>query len=101
MGGIAFVQVCAGSECEALFPDVPETMHSLLLNVALMDCLTCLVTPLGQQSPLLLVLLYAFVLIASLTVMNMLIGVICELVSAVAQTEKETLALSYVYGKIN
>jgi len=99
--GIAFVQVCEGSECEALFPDVPNTMHTLLLNAALMDSLGSLVEPLGQQSVFLLLLLYAFILIASLTVMNMLIGVICELVSAVAQTEKETLALNYVWEKIN
>eukprot|EP00418_Pyrodinium_bahamense_P014751 CAMPEP_0179123766 /NCGR_PEP_ID=MMETSP0796-20121207/58462_1 /TAXON_ID=73915 /ORGANISM="Pyrodinium bahamense, Strain pbaha01" /LENGTH=238 /DNA_ID=CAMNT_0020822413 /DNA_START=1 /DNA_END=714 /DNA_ORIENTATION=- len=37
---------------------------------------------------------------ASLTIMNMLIGVICEVVSAVANTETEQLTLTYVKEKI-
>eukprot|EP00418_Pyrodinium_bahamense_P032164 CAMPEP_0179133930 /NCGR_PEP_ID=MMETSP0796-20121207/63710_1 /TAXON_ID=73915 /ORGANISM="Pyrodinium bahamense, Strain pbaha01" /LENGTH=91 /DNA_ID=CAMNT_0020832909 /DNA_START=1 /DNA_END=273 /DNA_ORIENTATION=- len=38
---------------------------------------------------------------ASLTIMNMLIGVICEVVSAVANTETEQLTLTYVKEKIH
>merc|ERR1712086_137489 len=34
-----------------------------------------------------------FVLLAQMTVMNMLIGVLCEVVSAVAQAEKDELAI--------
>mmetsp|Transcript_10525 Transcript_10525/g.20304 ORF Transcript_10525/g.20304 Transcript_10525/m.20304 type:complete len:724 (+) Transcript_10525:67-2238(+) len=98
--GIAFVQLCDGSPCAAIFPDVPEAMHELLLNAALADGLSNLVGPLKKESFALLLVLYAFIFLSALTVMNMLIGVICEVVSAVAATERETLSLSFVREKI-
>merc|ERR1719506_3591226 len=39
---------------------------------------------------------YLFVLLSALTVMNMLIGVLCEVVSAVSETEKESLTVQFV-----
>jgi len=39
-------------------------------------------------------------LLAALTLMNMLIGVICEVVSAVAATERESMNLAYVKDRI-
>jgi len=98
--GIAFVQLCDDSPCEVFFPTVPDAMHELLLNAALMDGLSNLVLPLKEQSVVLLLVLYAFIFLSALTVMNMLIGVICEVVSAVAATERETLSLSFVREKI-
>merc|ERR1719410_2975872 len=53
-----------------------------------------------QQSYVLLCVWYTFILLASLTVMNMLIGVICEVVSAVAACEKDSISFSYVAEKI-
>jgi len=41
-----------------------------------------------------------FVLCSALTVMNMLIGVLCEVVSEVAATEKEDSAIKLVKGKL-
>eukprot|EP00927_Polykrikos_kofoidii_P051381 TRINITY_DN45177_c0_g1_i1.p1 TRINITY_DN45177_c0_g1~~TRINITY_DN45177_c0_g1_i1.p1 ORF type:complete len:673 (+),score=104.26 TRINITY_DN45177_c0_g1_i1:116-2020(+) len=41
-------------------------------------------------------ILWVFVLMSALTVMNMLIGVLCEVVSAVASSEKENAAISLV-----
>jgi len=98
--GIAFVQLCDATPCQEIFPDVPNSMHTLLLQAALMDNLGDLVEPLQNQNLVLLLVLYLFVLLASLTVMNMLIGVICELVSIVAQTEKESIALNFVWEKV-
>merc|ERR1719352_1598698 len=43
-----------------------------------------------------LVLFYTFFLFASLTVLNMLIGVLCEVVTAVAETEHLELQFNYV-----
>jgi len=98
--GIAFTQLCAGTGCEASFPDVPAAMHTLLLNGALMDSLGTIVEPLQQQSPALLLLFYGFLLLAAMTLMNMLIGVICEVVSAVAATEREAMTLGFVKERI-
>eukprot|EP00419_Tripos_fusus_P037195 CAMPEP_0172785386 /NCGR_PEP_ID=MMETSP1074-20121228/205415_1 /TAXON_ID=2916 /ORGANISM="Ceratium fusus, Strain PA161109" /LENGTH=455 /DNA_ID=CAMNT_0013622393 /DNA_START=525 /DNA_END=1892 /DNA_ORIENTATION=- len=99
--GIAFVQLCEDSPCEDFFPDVPSAMHELLLNAALMDGLSNLVHPLKEQNLVLLFLLYAFIFLSALTVMNMLIGVICEVVSAVAATERESLSLAEVRENIH
>mmetsp|Transcript_137201 Transcript_137201/g.273817 ORF Transcript_137201/g.273817 Transcript_137201/m.273817 type:complete len:744 (-) Transcript_137201:47-2278(-) len=99
--GIAFVQLCDDTPCEQMFPDVINTMHTLLVNAALMDSLSLLIEPLQEQSIALLLVLYVFILLAALTVMNMLIGVICEVVSAVAATEREQLSLGFVKEKIN
>jgi len=47
-----------------------------------------------------MLLLDVFILVAALTVMNMLVGVLCEVVSAVAASEKEELSLRAVSGKV-
>lgn len=99
--GIAFVQLCDGSECQELFPNVPEAMHELLLNAALMDGMGNLVMPLKEQNLLMMLGLYAFIFLSALTIMNMLIGVICEVVSAVAATERESLSLGFVRDRIH
>merc|ERR1712032_1064569 len=45
-------------------------------------------------------LLLFFVLLASLTVMNMLVGVLVEVVSIVSAVEKEQMAVSYVKSRL-
>merc|ERR1711964_60178 len=42
-----------------------------------------------------------FILLASVTVLNMLIGVICEVVSATAAAEEEKSLVSEVRGRLN
>merc|ERR1719217_1878795 len=42
----------------------------------------------------------AFVLLSSLTILNMLIGVLCEVVSAVAEAEKEKAVVTYVKSQL-
>lgn len=98
--GILFRQLCEDSPCESMFPTVLTAMHVLLVNGALMDSLSFFVQPLEEQSVVLLIIFYVYLLLAALTVMNMLIGVICEVVSAVAVAERETLRLSFVREKI-
>merc|ERR1719410_1935839 len=75
-------------------------MHYLLVKGALMDGISDVAKLLKPQSIILLVVFYIYVLLASLTVMNMLIGVICEVVSAVAATEQEVSKVCYVKEKI-
>jgi len=99
--GIAFVQLLDGTDAgQKHFSSVPVAMHTLLLDGALMDNLNTVVYDLGAVHPIYTCLFYIFVLLASLTVMNMLIGVLCEVVSAVASTEKESLQVAFVKGKL-
>uniref|UniRef100_A0A7S2VL55 EF-hand domain-containing protein n=1 Tax=Zooxanthella nutricula TaxID=1333877 RepID=A0A7S2VL55_9DINO len=102
--GIAFTQLVGDSvkdpEGNALFATVHQSMHTLLLDGTLMDGTGTVVQVLAEQSPVYVIMFYLFILLAALTVMNMLIGVLCEVVSAVAATEKETLMVAFVKGKV-
>jgi len=66
----------------------------------LLDGIGSLLDALGQDSLAIASAFVVFVLIAALTLMNMLIGVLCEVVSGVAAVEKEELAVSFVKGKL-
>merc|ERR1712032_1704320 len=82
------------------FNSVPGAMHTLLLDGAFMDGLGERAKQLLEQGLVYLFLFYLFVLIASLTVLNMLIGVLCEVISAVASTEKERLNIAFAKEKL-
>lgn len=100
--GIAFTQLLK-DRTDGLddgFTTVPFAMHTLLLHGTLGDQMTATVEQLGQVSGSLIVLFYLFVLISALTVLNMLIGVLCEVVNAVAATEREELTVTYVKSKL-
>merc|ERR1711871_1762872 len=56
---------------------------------------------LWDESFALVLIFYVFLLLSALTVMNMLIGVLCEVVSAVAAAEKESLSVNYVKDKLH
>jgi len=97
-------QLTDGSEsAEALindvFPSVPTTMWSLLLDGVLPDQ-SHIVRLAGGESPILGFIVLSFVMLASLTVMNMLVGVLCEVVSVVSSVEKEQLSVSYVKQRL-
>jgi len=65
-----------------------------------MDNIGQLVAALGDESMIFPVVFYTFVLISALTVMNMLIGILCEVVSAVTTTEREELTVTYVKASL-
>mmetsp|Transcript_95663 Transcript_95663/g.275643 ORF Transcript_95663/g.275643 Transcript_95663/m.275643 type:complete len:663 (+) Transcript_95663:105-2093(+) len=91
--GIAFKQLVgdaarAGSG-RVYFGTVATAMHTLLLEGALLDGTGSLVKALSRESLVYVVVLYFYVMLAALTVMNMLVGVLCEVVSDVNATEKD------------
>jgi len=75
-------------------------MYSLLIHGTFLDNLAVICDSIRNESMICLVLLFVFILLAALTVMNMLIGVLCEVVSAVAATEKEDMLVSFVSDKL-
>eukprot|EP00927_Polykrikos_kofoidii_P084894 TRINITY_DN9081_c0_g1_i1.p1 TRINITY_DN9081_c0_g1~~TRINITY_DN9081_c0_g1_i1.p1 ORF type:complete len:664 (-),score=140.56 TRINITY_DN9081_c0_g1_i1:252-2243(-) len=99
--GITFVQITSDMEIgQKHFGLVVTSMHTLLVYGTLMDNIGELVYELIEESAINAGVFYIFVLISALTVMNMLIGVLCEVVSAVAATEKEQLTVTYVKGQV-
>eukprot|EP00928_Gymnodinium_smaydae_P022249 TRINITY_DN18745_c0_g1_i1.p1 TRINITY_DN18745_c0_g1~~TRINITY_DN18745_c0_g1_i1.p1 ORF type:complete len:716 (-),score=122.51 TRINITY_DN18745_c0_g1_i1:41-2188(-) len=97
--GIAFVQLSADTAAAVHFPDVLSSIYTLLIHGIFQDSLLQFTTEL-KPFPILALLFYAFVLVGSLTLMNMLIGVLCEVVSAVAATEQEEMLVTYVHEKL-
>lgn len=73
------------------FPTVRTSMVTLLVNAVFLDDFSALVnTMLELGKPLPLILLAVFVLLSALTVMNMLIGVLCQVVLDVSAEEEES-----------
>jgi len=97
---IAFTSLCDSTSCESLFPDVLASMQVLFVHGALMDNIGVVIRPLSEQGLLFLVLFYSYLFLSALTFLNMLVGVICEVVSAVAATERLSLTLHYLHDKI-
>jgi len=93
---IVFRQLTADTDVgELYFPSVPAAMMSLLLDGVLPDQ-AAIVKDCAAESPIFGLLALFFILLGSLTVMNMLVGVLCEVVSVVSAVEKEQLTVGYV-----
>eukprot|EP00441_Pelagodinium_beii_P037750 CAMPEP_0197633126 /NCGR_PEP_ID=MMETSP1338-20131121/9551_1 /TAXON_ID=43686 ORGANISM="Pelagodinium beii, Strain RCC1491" /NCGR_SAMPLE_ID=MMETSP1338 /ASSEMBLY_ACC=CAM_ASM_000754 /LENGTH=627 /DNA_ID=CAMNT_0043204719 /DNA_START=83 /DNA_END=1963 /DNA_ORIENTATION=- len=101
--GIGFRQLTADTAVGAMyFNGVFRSMHTLLLDGTLMDNLGGVVEMLGKEGDgiVFVFIWYLFVLMSALTVMNMLIGVLCEIVSAVSASERETIAVAAVRDRL-
>mmetsp|Transcript_27718 Transcript_27718/g.45370 ORF Transcript_27718/g.45370 Transcript_27718/m.45370 type:complete len:347 (-) Transcript_27718:47-1087(-) len=84
-----------GSLAHDSFRSLPQSMNTLLLAGALPDQ-SSLVEDAGATHPLLYPLMLLYMLLASLTVMNMLVGILCEVVTVVSAVEKEEILLKSV-----
>jgi len=82
------------------FQSVPSSMYTLMMHGCLLDDVKAFSDTLRQESLLLILIFFVFVWIAALTVMNMLIGVLCEVVSAVAASEQEEMLMQCVKNKM-
>ncbi|CAK0839837.1 unnamed protein product [Prorocentrum cordatum] len=81
------------------FEGVAKSMYSLIIYATFLDNLADFCGAIKEESSLCLAVVTVFVGLANLTVMNMLIGVLCEVISAVAQEEKEQLITDKVHEK--
>jgi len=83
------------------YGNLGKTMWTLLIDASFMDGLGYAFTPLLEAKQYVsFVALLVFVLLSSLTVMNMLIGVLCEVVTSVAEAEKEEVAIDLLKGTL-
>jgi hypothetical protein len=81
-------QVCVDTLGQQFFSNVALSMYSLLIHATFLDDLAGFMNALRTQKWYLLILALLYIGLAALTVMNMLIGVLCEVVNAVAETER-------------
>jgi len=87
---IAFTLLSDGYEFkETFFSSVPESIYSLFVYGIFLDNLADFCNDIREESPICIALVFVFIMLACMTVLNMLIGVLCEVISAVAAIEKE------------
>jgi voltage-gated sodium channel len=97
---IAFTQMAADTPLEeGTFPGVIGSMKTLLLVGALPDQAD-FVEELGEENLFMAFLGLVFILISTLTVLNMLVGVLCEVISVVSAVEKEQLTVQMVKSQL-
>jgi len=102
--GIAFTQIAVTASkklSEEAFPRVFDSMYYLMLHGTLLlssDLKAADITKEGGS--VLTVIFWFFILISAILLMNMLIGVLCELVTSVAAKEKEEMLVAYVKGEL-
>eukprot|EP00928_Gymnodinium_smaydae_P080690 TRINITY_DN6433_c0_g1_i1.p1 TRINITY_DN6433_c0_g1~~TRINITY_DN6433_c0_g1_i1.p1 ORF type:complete len:630 (-),score=84.67 TRINITY_DN6433_c0_g1_i1:303-2192(-) len=83
------------------FANLPLCMWTLLMDGVLTDSTKETLDKLIEAEEWLMLLLFLFfVLLSCMTVMNMLIGVLCEVVSAVKKIEENDLATKMVKGSV-
>jgi len=104
--GIAFAQLTVGTDAKKTelcdWSTVTNSMYTLwLYGVLCLDYAQEISTELRDANYLLFIAYYVFVFLALFTVLNMLIGVLCEVVTAVASSEKEAMMLNYCREKLS
>jgi len=82
------------------FENIPESMYSLLIYGTFLDNIAAVMEDIRQVSGVLAAIFLVFIALSALMVMNMLIGVLCEVVQAVAETEKEEMLVTFVKAKM-
>lgn len=83
------------------FGSVPSAMHTLIIDGTFLSNLGLIARSLAREHPALCAIFWAFVLLTTCTVMNMLIGVLCEVVNSVAAIERETIRISFVTERMH
>jgi len=98
---IAFTQLAQGTVMGSVyFPTVQHAMYSLLIYGTFLDDIAPFCDAVGAESIACLTLVFIFSILSACTVLNLLIGVLCEVVSQVAQNEKEDQLVRSVNVKL-
>eukprot|EP00931_Biecheleriopsis_adriatica_P115140 TRINITY_DN90977_c0_g1_i1.p1 TRINITY_DN90977_c0_g1~~TRINITY_DN90977_c0_g1_i1.p1 ORF type:complete len:634 (+),score=153.24 TRINITY_DN90977_c0_g1_i1:268-1902(+) len=78
------------------FKTVGMSIHSLTMHGTFLDAVSDIMGALLQESVIGFVIMYIFVIISAITIMNMLIGVLCEVITAVSDAETEALRVAWM-----
>lgn len=97
---VLFTQLLKGTNVgKGCFENVPQSMNCLLLDGVFADQAD-FINKLLKYGLLYYFLILVYLVLGSLTVLNMLIGVICEVLSVTAQAEREENLLHRVKEKL-
>lgn len=87
------------SAFEEYFSTIPDSMWTLFITGALFDNMTTVLNLLGRDA-LMCFLFVMYMVISAFVTLNMLIGILCEVISAVAVAEKEKLLVEFVKARL-
>jgi len=94
-------QVTAGTPVQAdHFSTVSHAMYSLVLHATLLDSPARVLSEIGDGNKVGQAMFFFAILVSALLLLNMLIGVLCEVVSTVSAAEKERISCSFVKEKV-
>mmetsp|Transcript_22164 Transcript_22164/g.39855 ORF Transcript_22164/g.39855 Transcript_22164/m.39855 type:complete len:695 (+) Transcript_22164:50-2134(+) len=94
---LVFSGLCEGTTVgDMYFRGIFESMFTLFFYVCFADGLPVVARALFEEHVFLGLVLIAFIMVAPLTVMNMLVGVLVQVVKTVAVAEQETIHSGYL-----
>mmetsp|Transcript_92042 Transcript_92042/g.269301 ORF Transcript_92042/g.269301 Transcript_92042/m.269301 type:complete len:609 (-) Transcript_92042:45-1871(-) len=82
------------------FPGVVASMWFLLLHGTFLDAVADEVPVIKDQSVFLTILFMVFIFLSSFLLLNMLIGILCEVVTSVSRREREHAAVEYLKNNL-
>jgi voltage-gated sodium channel len=97
---IALTQLSEDTEFgETFLHGVAESMYTLIIYCAFFDDLSVYADAVKAESTVCMIISVFYMVIAGITILNMLIGILCEVISAVAAEERESIAVDLVYAR--
>jgi len=97
---IAFVQLTEGTELAAShFPSVTAGMVTLLLQGTIVD-FGDVVYALADVNGVYGIIMVFFIFLSTFTILNMLVGILVEVVTVVSSVEKELMTVHFVKSKL-
>lgn len=96
-----FTQLSANTYSGSIYwPSVYTAMYTLLVNGTLLDNIGQVIFDITNDGWYFAPIFYIFILLSTYMLCNMLIGILCEVVSQVAQIEKEEGQVAFVKMKM-
>eukprot|EP00928_Gymnodinium_smaydae_P030038 TRINITY_DN22446_c0_g1_i1.p1 TRINITY_DN22446_c0_g1~~TRINITY_DN22446_c0_g1_i1.p1 ORF type:complete len:599 (+),score=73.29 TRINITY_DN22446_c0_g1_i1:88-1884(+) len=99
--GIALKQVTSGTEAGSTdFATVSMSMYTLVLHATLLDSPSRVLESIGFDNVMGIVLFFFAIFSSALLLLNMLVGILCEVACNVSAREKEQLSVNLVKEKV-
>lgn len=96
--GIAFKHLCKDTKVgETYFLTLTQSMFTLFYSGCFFDNISILAEMMFQESFIYGILLMTFILLAPLTVMNMLVGVLVQVLQVLSQVENDAITTAFLH----
>jgi len=86
----------AVEDVNLMFETVPRSMWTCLLHGTFLDASSDILNVLVENSHFMTAMFLLFIFLSSFTLLNMLIGILCDVIQQVSKSEKEDEAVAYL-----